>query len=146
MTVSQSKGRAEPRDEPAGRAGAAGEPARRPPVPPPAPATPSTSSGSTPTTAARHVLKEIDVEFAASQVTAIIGPSGSGKSTLIRCVNRMHELAPGARVGGQGASSTTWTSTAPSVDVTAVRRHIGMVFQKPNPFPPCRSTTTWPPG
>jgi phosphate transport system ATP-binding protein len=79
-------------------------------------------------------LKGIDLEFRANEVTAIIGPSGCGKSTLIRCINRMHEEIPGARAEGkvllEGADVY-----APEVDVVAVRRAIGMVFQKPNPFP-----------
>ncbi len=79
-------------------------------------------------------LKGIDIEFRANEVTAIIGPSGCGKSTLIRCINRMHEEIPGARAEGrvllEGADVYD-----PSVDVVAVRRAIGMVFQKPNPFP-----------
>jgi phosphate transport system ATP-binding protein len=79
-------------------------------------------------------VKGIDLEFRANEVTAIIGPSGCGKSTLIRCINRMHEEIPGARAEGrvllEGADVYD-----PSVDVVAVRRAIGMVFQKPNPFP-----------
>src|SRR5262249_31132511 len=79
-------------------------------------------------------LKGIDLEFNANEVTAIIGPSGCGKSTMIRCINRMHEEIPGARAEGrvllEGADVY-----APGVDVVAVRRAIGMVFQKPNPFP-----------
>ncbi|HTQ68983.1 MAG TPA: phosphate ABC transporter ATP-binding protein PstB [Solirubrobacteraceae bacterium] len=79
-------------------------------------------------------LKGIDLEFRANEVTAIIGPSGCGKSTLIRCINRMHEEIPGAHAEGRvllgGADVYD-----PSVDVVAVRRAIGMVFQKPNPFP-----------
>jgi phosphate transport system ATP-binding protein len=79
-------------------------------------------------------VKGVDLEFRASQVTAIIGPSGCGKSTLVRCVNRMHEEIPGARAEGRvlldGADIY-----APAVDVVAVRRAVGMIFQKPNPFP-----------
>ena len=79
-------------------------------------------------------VKGIDLEFRANEVTAIIGPSGCGKSTMIRCINRMHEEIPGARAEGrvllEGADVYD-----PSVDVVAVRRAIGMVFQKPNPFP-----------
>jgi phosphate transport system ATP-binding protein len=81
-----------------------------------------------------HVLKDIQLEFAANRVTAIIGPSGSGKSTLVRCVNRMHEVAAGARVEGTVRLDDV-DIYGPGVDVTAVRRLIGMVFQKPNPFP-----------
>jgi phosphate transport system ATP-binding protein len=82
----------------------------------------------------RHALKGIAIEFAANQVTAIIGPSGCGKSTLVRCINRMHEEVRGARAEGE-----VWLDDldvyAPGVDVIAVRRLVGMVFQKPNPFP-----------
>jgi len=76
----------------------------------------------------------VDLEFAANQVTAIIGPSGCGKSTLVRCINRMHEEIPGARVQGSVALDDL-DVYADGVDVVAVRRAIGMVFQKPNPFP-----------
>jgi phosphate transport system ATP-binding protein len=82
----------------------------------------------------QHAIKGVDIDFPANQVTAIIGPSGSGKSTVVRCINRMHEEIPGARADG----SVTLDESdvyAPDVDVTAVRRVIGMVFQKPNPFP-----------
>jgi phosphate transport system ATP-binding protein len=64
----------------------------------------------------------------------LIGPSGSGKSTVVRCINRMHEEIPGARAEGSVKLDDT-ELYAPGVDVTAVRRMIGMVFQKPNPFP-----------
>jgi len=79
-------------------------------------------------------LKGIDIEFRANEVTAIIGPSGCGKSTLIRCINRMHEEIPGARAEGRVLLEGSDVYD-PSVDVVAVRRAIGMVFQKPNPFP-----------
>ena len=79
-------------------------------------------------------LKGIDLEFRANEVTAIIGPSGCGKSTMIRCINRMHEEIPGARAEGRVLLDDL-DVYAPSVDVVAVRRAIGMVFQKPNPFP-----------
>ncbi len=79
-------------------------------------------------------IKGIDLELRANEVTAIIGPSGSGKSTLIRCINRMHEEIPGARAQGQVMLEDIDVYD-PSVDVAAVRRAIGMVFQKPNPFP-----------
>jgi phosphate transport system ATP-binding protein len=81
-----------------------------------------------------HAIKNLNVEFRANQVTAIIGPSGSGKSTVVRCINRMHEEIPGARAEGQVKLEDT-NVYDPVVDVTAVRRLIGMVFQKPNPFP-----------
>jgi phosphate transport system ATP-binding protein len=82
----------------------------------------------------QEALKGIDLEFAANQVTAIIGPSGCGKSTMVRCINRMHEEVPGAHAEGQ-VMLDQLDVYDPSVDVTAVRRLIGMVFQKPNPFP-----------
>jgi phosphate transport system ATP-binding protein len=81
-----------------------------------------------------QVVKGITIEFAANQVTAIIGPSGSGKSTVVRCINRMHEEIPGARAEG-AVMLDELDVYAPEADVTAVRRLIGMVFQKPNPFP-----------
>jgi len=79
-------------------------------------------------------VKGIDLEFKANQVTAIIGPSGCGKSTMIRCINRMHEEIPGARAEGRVLLDGI-DVYGESVDVVAVRRAIGMVFQKPNPFP-----------
>ena len=65
----------------------------------------------------------------------MIGPSGCGKSTLVRCINRMHEEIPGARADRRGRASTTSTSTTTASTSVSVRRAIGMVFQKPNPFP-----------
>jgi phosphate transport system ATP-binding protein len=79
-------------------------------------------------------VKGVDLDFRANQVTAIIGPSGCGKSTLVRCINRMHEEIPGARAEGRVLLDDLDVYDA-SVDVVAVRRAIGMVFQKPNPFP-----------
>jgi phosphate transport system ATP-binding protein len=79
-------------------------------------------------------IKGIDLEFRANEVTAIIGPSGCGKSTMIRCINRMHEEIPGARAEGRVLLDDLDVYD-PTVDVVAVRRAIGMVFQKPNPFP-----------
>jgi|NGEPerStandDraft_6_1074524.scaffolds.fasta_scaffold00365_11 phosphate transport system ATP-binding protein len=79
-------------------------------------------------------VKGIDLDFRANEVTAIIGPSGCGKSTLVRCVNRMHEEIPGAHAEGR-VMLDELDVYDPSVDVVAVRRAIGMVFQKPNPFP-----------
>jgi phosphate transport system ATP-binding protein len=79
-------------------------------------------------------VKGIDLEFRANEVTAIIGPSGCGKSTMIRCINRMHEEIPGARAEGKVMLDDIDVYES-SVDVVAVRRAIGMVFQKPNPFP-----------
>jgi phosphate transport system ATP-binding protein len=79
-------------------------------------------------------VKGIDLEFPANQVTAIIGPSGCGKSTMVRCINRMHEEIPGARAEGQ-VLLDDFDLYSSAVDVIAVRRAVGMVFQKPNPFP-----------
>jgi phosphate transport system ATP-binding protein len=79
-------------------------------------------------------VKGIDLEFRSSEVTAIIGPSGCGKSTMVRCINRMHEEIPGARAEGRVLLDDL-NIYDPSIDVVAVRRAIGMVFQKPNPFP-----------
>ena len=83
---------------------------------------------------AQHALKNITIDFPANEVTALIGPSGSGKSTVVRCINRMHEEIPGARADGS-VTLDELDIYDPNVDVTAVRRLIGMVFQKPNPFP-----------
>jgi phosphate transport system ATP-binding protein len=82
----------------------------------------------------QHAVRGIDLEFPANEVTAIIGPSGCGKSTMVRCINRMHEEIPGARAEGS-VKLDKLDVYAQGVDVTAVRRLIGMVFQKPNPFP-----------
>ncbi|HEX4563020.1 MAG TPA: phosphate ABC transporter ATP-binding protein PstB [Solirubrobacteraceae bacterium] len=79
-------------------------------------------------------VKGIDLDFRATEVTAIIGPSGCGKSTLIRCINRMHEEIPGAHAEGSVLLGELDIYGA-GIDVVAVRRAIGMVFQKPNPFP-----------
>ena len=82
----------------------------------------------------RHALKGVSIDFAPNQVTAIIGPSGCGKSTLVRCINRMHEEIPKARAEGTVLLDDEDVYGA-GVDITAVRRQIGMVFQKANPFP-----------
>jgi phosphate transport system ATP-binding protein len=81
-----------------------------------------------------HVVADVDLVAPAHQVTAVIGPSGCGKSTVLRCINRMHEIVTGARVegrvvfGGQNVYDT-------DIDPGSVRSEIGMVFQRPNPFP-----------
>jgi phosphate transport system ATP-binding protein len=82
----------------------------------------------------QHAVKGIDIRFPANEVTAIIGPSGCGKSTMVRCINRMHEEIPGARAEG-AVTLDELDVYGEGVDVTSVRRMIGMVFQKPNPFP-----------
>ncbi len=83
---------------------------------------------------AAEVLKGISLPIAEKQVTAVIGPSGCGKSTFVRCLNRMHEVVPGARATGQVLldSQDIYQN---EVDPVRVRRRVGMVFQKPNPFP-----------
>jgi phosphate transport system ATP-binding protein len=83
---------------------------------------------------AAEQVKGIDLDFNANEVTAIIGPSGCGKSTMVRCINRMHEEVPGARAEGRVLLDAL-DIYDPTVDVVAVRRAIGMVFQKANPFP-----------
>ena len=83
---------------------------------------------------ATHALKNINIDYADKKTTAMIGPSGCGKSTLLRVLNRMYDLYPGQRaegevlIGGQNI-------IAPNVDLTQLRRKVGMVFQKPTPFP-----------
>jgi len=79
-------------------------------------------------------LKDVTMDIRPRRITAIIGPSGCGKSTLIRCFNRMNELIPGARVSGEILYRGE-NIYAPGVDPVVVSRHIGMVFQRPNPFP-----------
>jgi phosphate transport system ATP-binding protein len=83
---------------------------------------------------AAHVLQNIELSMAPKAITAIIGPSGCGKSTFIRCINRMHEVVPGARASGSVIVEGQ-DVYAPGVDPVEVRRRVGMVFQKPNPFP-----------
>jgi phosphate transport system ATP-binding protein len=79
-------------------------------------------------------VKGMSIEFAPNEVTAIIGPSGCGKSTMVRCINRMHEEVPGARATGEVTLDDV-NIYGDGVDVVSVRRTVGMVFQKPNPFP-----------
>jgi phosphate transport system ATP-binding protein len=81
-----------------------------------------------------QALKSISLPLIRSKVTAIIGPSGCGKSTYIRCLNRMHEIVPGTRVQGKVFLDDV-DIYARGVDAVQVRRRVGMVFQKPNPFP-----------
>jgi phosphate transport system ATP-binding protein len=81
-----------------------------------------------------HAVRDLSLRFAADQVTAIIGPSGCGKSTMVRCINRMHEEIEGARAGGQVLLDGLDLYDS-RIDIVAVRRAVGMVFQKPNPFP-----------
>ena len=82
----------------------------------------------------RKVLEGVNIEFRKNTVTALIGPSGCGKSTFIRTLNRLHELIPGAALAG----SVLYEGKdiyAPEIDPVQIRLSIGMVFQKPNPFP-----------
>ncbi|HVN89068.1 MAG TPA: phosphate ABC transporter ATP-binding protein PstB [Candidatus Binataceae bacterium] len=81
-----------------------------------------------------RAVRDVNVGFSANRVTAIIGPSGCGKSTLVRCLNRMHEVVPGARAEGR-VMLDGMNIYDPAVDPVDVRRRIGMVFQKPTPFP-----------
>jgi phosphate transport system ATP-binding protein len=80
-----------------------------------------------------QALNNISMEIAANHATAIIGPSGCGKSTYVRCLNRMHETVPGARAEGMVRIGDL--SIYNGTSATQVRRRVGMVFQKPNPFP-----------
>lgn len=82
----------------------------------------------------RPAIEGINFKIPRRRITAIIGPSGCGKSTLLRCFNRMNDLIPSARVTGQVLFEGV-DLYGPNVDVVEVRRRIGMVFQKPNPFP-----------
>ncbi|MBU5435871.1 phosphate ABC transporter ATP-binding protein PstB [Pseudoflavonifractor sp. MSJ-37] len=83
---------------------------------------------------AAHALKDVDIDIQEKRVTALIGPSGCGKSTFLKTLDRMNDLVPGVRIEGT-VSYRGQDIYAPSVDVTWLRRQIGMVFQKPNPFP-----------
>jgi len=83
---------------------------------------------------ARRVVRDVSMDIRANAITAIIGPSGSGKSTLLRCLDRMHEVVPGARSTGN-VSYQGVDIYDPQIEPAAVRRTIGMVFQQPNPFP-----------
>jgi phosphate transport system ATP-binding protein len=81
-----------------------------------------------------HAVKNATMDFRENSVTAIIGPSGCGKSTVLRSLNRMHDLTPGSRVSGRISLDGTDIYDR-SIDPVAIRRRVGMVFQKPNPFP-----------
>ncbi len=81
-----------------------------------------------------QALKKISLDFFLNRVTALIGPSGCGKSTFLRCLNRMNDLIPTSRVEG-GIFLDDQNIYDPGVDVVSLRRRVGMVFQKPNPFP-----------
>jgi phosphate transport system ATP-binding protein len=81
-----------------------------------------------------HAVRGVSLGFDSDKVTAIIGPSGCGKSTMVRCINRMHEEIDGARAEGQVLLDGLDLYDS-RIDIVAVRRAVGMVFQKPNPFP-----------
>jgi phosphate transport system ATP-binding protein len=81
-----------------------------------------------------RAVHDINMNIQQNNITAIIGPSGCGKSTFVRCINRMHEVVPGARADGEVLLDGE-DIYAPEVDPVQVRRRIGMVFQKPTPFP-----------
>ena len=80
-----------------------------------------------------HALRDIDLEIPAARITAFIGPSGCGKSTLLKCFNRMNDLVEGCRIEGRFCIGET--DIYGKIDVNRLRRSVGMVFQKPNPFP-----------
>jgi phosphate transport system ATP-binding protein len=81
-----------------------------------------------------HAVHDVNLAFGRHEITALIGPSGCGKSTVLRCLNRMNDLVPSARVDGE-VNYHGQNIYARNVDPIAVRTRIGMVFQKPNPFP-----------
>jgi phosphate transport system ATP-binding protein len=82
----------------------------------------------------KQALKEVNISLRENAITAIIGPSGCGKSTFIRTLNRMHELVNGAKMSGQVLLDDQ-NIYEPNIDPVMIRRRVGMVFQKPNPFP-----------
>ncbi|MDX1449499.1 MAG: phosphate ABC transporter ATP-binding protein PstB [Acidimicrobiia bacterium] len=81
-----------------------------------------------------RAVRDVSMAFARNEITALIGPSGCGKSTVLRCLNRMNDLIPSARVEGAVIYGDR-NIYEPAVDPVEIRRRIGMVFQKPNPFP-----------
>lgn len=81
-----------------------------------------------------RALKDVSMEIAEREITALIGPSGCGKSTFLRCLNRMNDTIPGTRVEGR-IELDGRNIYAPNLDITELRRRVGLVFQKPNPFP-----------
>jgi phosphate transport system ATP-binding protein len=120
-------------------------PAPKPPVPPlavPRPIVPESATGSPKMEArglraffgSQEAVRGVSLPIVEHRVTAIIGPSGCGKSTFVRCLNRMHEVVPGAYAAGQVLLDGD-DIYARGVDPVRVRRRVGMVFQKPNPFP-----------
>ena len=83
---------------------------------------------------ASAAVRDVSLDFAANRITAIIGPSGCGKSTLLRCLNRMHEVVKHARIEGQVLLEGS-DIYASGIDAADIRERVGMVFQRPNPFP-----------
>lgn len=81
-----------------------------------------------------HAVRDVELDIERNKITSMIGPSGCGKSTVLRCFNRMNDLISSARVDGEVRFNGT-NIYGPNVDPVQVRRHVGMVFQKPNPFP-----------
>jgi phosphate transport system ATP-binding protein len=110
------------------------ESARTLPPPPPPPPTKIELRNVSVYFGKKKAISNVNLHIPANSVTAIIGPSGCGKSTLVRTINRMHELVRGARVEGSVMMDGE-DLYGPGVDPVLVRRHVGMVFQKPNPFP-----------
>ena len=81
-----------------------------------------------------HALKDVDMEIQERKINAVIGPSGCGKSTLLRCLNRMNDLIPGVKISGKVLINGK-NIYDPSTDLVKLRKKVGMVFQRPNPFP-----------
>lgn len=82
----------------------------------------------------KSILSHISISMNRNEITAIIGPSGCGKSSFLMCLNRLMDLTPGARVQGQ-IRVGSWDVMNPDIDIISLRRCVGMIFQKPNPFP-----------
>ena len=80
-----------------------------------------------------HALKDINISIPKNEITALIGPSGCGKSTFLKTLNRMNDLVEGCRIEGKVTLGST--DIYKDIDVTVLRKRVGMVFQKPNPFP-----------
>lgn len=80
-----------------------------------------------------HALKDVNLEIEANKITAFIGPSGCGKSTLLKSINRMNDLVEGCRI--EGSLLLDGEDIYKDIDVNLLRKRVGMVFQKPNPFP-----------
>src|SRR6476661_8279166 len=81
-----------------------------------------------------HAIKHVSIDIAEREVTALMGPSGCGKSTFLRALNRMHDLTPGAKMTGEAILDGE-NIVGSGVDLVSLRQRVGMVFQRPNPFP-----------